>query len=82
MTTPKGFTVMSKINRLQKSKKELLDNGLLDWGFAELLAFGSIINEGHHVRISGQDVKRGTFSHRHAVFLMKKPMSHTTDLMV
>ena len=72
MTTPKGFTVMSKINRLQKSKKELLDNGLLDWGFAELLAFGSIINEGHHVRMSGQDVKRGTFSHRHAVFFDEK----------
>ncbi|MBK7220308.1 MAG: 2-oxoglutarate dehydrogenase E1 component [Saprospiraceae bacterium] len=72
MTTPKTFTVMSKINRLQKSKKELLENGLLDWGFAELLAFGSIINEGHHVRMSGQDVKRGTFSHRHAVFFDEK----------
>lgn len=72
MTTPKTFTVMSKINRLQKSKEELLENGLLDWGFAELLAFGSIINEGHHVRMSGQDVKRGTFSHRHAVFFDEK----------
>ncbi|MBK8701750.1 MAG: 2-oxoglutarate dehydrogenase E1 component [Saprospiraceae bacterium] len=72
MTTPPGFTVMSKINRLQKAKKELLDIGVLDWGFAELLAYGSIINEGHHVRMSGQDVKRGTFSHRHAVFFDEK----------
>jgi 2-oxoglutarate dehydrogenase E1 component len=72
MTVPKEFTVTSKINRLQKSKKELLDNEVLDWGWAELLAFGSIINEGKNVRMSGQDVKRGTFSHRHAVFFDEK----------
>jgi 2-oxoglutarate dehydrogenase E1 component len=72
MSTPEGFTVMSKINRLQKSKKDLLTNGVLDWGFAELLAYGSIVNEGKVVRMSGQDVKRGTFSHRHAVFFDEK----------
>jgi 2-oxoglutarate dehydrogenase E1 component len=72
MTTPESFSVMSKINRLQKSKKDLLDANQLDWGFAELLAFGSIINEGKNVRMSGQDVKRGTFSHRHAVFFDEK----------
>jgi 2-oxoglutarate dehydrogenase E1 component len=72
MSTPDSFNVMSKINRLQKSKKEMLDRGELDWGFAELVAFGSVINEGKNVRISGQDVKRGTFSHRHAVFFDEK----------
>lgn len=38
----------------------------IDWGTAEALAFGSLIDEGYHVRLSGQDVERGTFSHRHA----------------
>ncbi len=72
MTTPEGFNVLPKINRLQKSKKEMLDRKELDWGFAELLAFGSIINEGRIIRLSGQDVRRGTFSHRHAVFIDEK----------
>jgi 2-oxoglutarate dehydrogenase E1 component len=72
MTTPNDFNVISKIKRLQKSKQELLDAETLDWGWAELLAFGSIINEGKNVRMSGQDVKRGTFSHRHAVFFDEK----------
>jgi 2-oxoglutarate dehydrogenase E1 component len=72
MTVPDGFNVTSKINRLQKSKKDMLTKNELDWGWAELLAFGSIINEGKNVRMSGQDVKRGTFSHRHAVFFDEK----------
>ncbi|MBK9256032.1 MAG: 2-oxoglutarate dehydrogenase E1 component [Saprospiraceae bacterium] len=72
MTLPEGFKPLSKINRLQKSKKELLDSGKLDWALAELMAYGSILHEGFNVRMSGQDVKRGTFSHRHAVFFDEK----------
>ena len=62
-----GFTPLSKVNRLLKGKRKLLDVQKLDWAMAELMAYGSILLEGKDVRISGQDVKRGTFSHRHAV---------------
>ncbi|GLR17003.1 2-oxoglutarate dehydrogenase E1 component [Portibacter lacus] len=68
MTVPDDFNLLSKINRLQKGKKKLLDQNNLDWALAELLAYGSILLEGKNVRMSGQDVKRGTFSHRHAIF--------------
>ncbi len=67
MTLPEGFTPLSKVNRLQKGKQKLLDQNNLDWALAELTAYGSILLDGKNVRISGQDVKRGTFSHRHAV---------------
>lgn len=68
MTLPEGFTPLSKINRLQKGKQKLLDRNKMDWALGELAAYGSILLEGKNVRLSGQDVKRGTFSHRHAVF--------------
>ncbi|MCX6129784.1 MAG: 2-oxoglutarate dehydrogenase E1 component [Proteobacteria bacterium] len=65
---PEGFKPNSKIERLLKSRQEMLDGeGLIDWGLAEFLAYGSLALEGKHVRLSGQDCKRGTFSHRHAV---------------
>jgi len=72
MTLPKNFTPNSKIKRLQKGKQELLDKGQIDWALGELLAYGSLMLEGKNVRMSGQDVKRGTFSHRHAVFIDEK----------
>lgn len=67
MKIPAGIQPLSKVNRLFKGKQKLLDNGQLDWAMAELLAYGSLLLEGRDVRISGQDVQRGTFSHRHAV---------------
>ncbi len=67
MKIPAGVQPLSKVNRLFKGKQKLLDNGQLDWAMAELLAYGSLLLEGRDVRISGQDVQRGTFSHRHAV---------------
>lgn len=68
MTIPEGFTPLGKVNRLQKGKNKLLKENNLDWALAELMAYGSILLEGKDVRMSGQDVKRGTFSHRHAIF--------------
>lgn len=66
---PEDFKILTKINRIQKGKKALTAENKIDWGLGELLAYGSILLEGKDVRMSGQDVKRGTFSHRHAVFL-------------
>lgn len=66
-TIPEGFNPLSKVKRLQKSAQKLIDAGNLDWALGELVAYGSILSEGTDVRMSGQDVRRGTFSHRHAV---------------
>ncbi len=67
MNFPEGFTPLSKVNRLLKGKRKLLEDNQLDWAMGELLAYGTILAEGKDVRMSGQDVRRGTFSHRHAV---------------
>ncbi len=57
-----------KTIRLQEQRRKLvLEEGRLDWAMAELLAYGSLLNQGVPVRMTGQDVERGTFSHRHAV---------------
>lgn len=69
LTLPADFNALSKFNRLLKGTRKLMDRGVLDWGMAELLAYGSILLENKDVRMSGQDVRRGTFSHRHAVLI-------------
>ncbi len=81
MTLPEDFNPLSKINRLQKGKQKLIDAQTLDWALAELLAYGSILLEGKNVRMSGQDVKRGTFSHRHAIFNDAKTYGEYNRLM-
>ncbi len=65
---PDGLTPLSKVERLQKGKRKLLDANKVDWALGELAAYASILMDGKDVRMSGQDVKRGTFSHRHAIF--------------
>jgi 2-oxoglutarate dehydrogenase E1 component len=65
---PKNINLFKKIVKLQESRKEMLDKtGMLDWAMAELLAYGTLLEEGFPIRLSGQDSERGTFSHRHAV---------------
>ncbi|MFK7908266.1 MAG: 2-oxoglutarate dehydrogenase E1 component [Chitinophagales bacterium] len=65
---PEDFKVLRKVQKLLNDRKRIVgEKGILDWATAELMAYGSILLEGHNVRMSGQDVKRGTFSHRHAI---------------
>lgn len=67
-TYPENFNPLRKIKKLLEDKMKLYESEQkLDWGTAELLAYASILHEGKDVRISGEDVKRGTFAHRHAV---------------
>ena len=64
---PENKKFIRKIQRLVESRQTMFDEDRLDWAMAEHLAYGSLLAEGYNVRISGQDVERGTFSHRHAV---------------
>lgn len=64
---PDGKNYFRKIVKLFNDRKAMVEGDKLDWGMGELLAYASLLNEGHPVRLSGQDVERGTFSHRHAV---------------
>lgn len=66
-TLPSDKKFISKIQKLINDRKVMFETDKLDWAMAELLAYGSLMTEGYDVRISGQDVERGTFSHRHAV---------------
>ena len=64
---PEDKKFIRKIERLVQSRQTMFDEDKLDWAMAEHLAYGTLLEEGYDVRISGQDVERGTFSHRHAV---------------
>jgi 2-oxoglutarate dehydrogenase E1 component len=66
-TLPKGFVALKQIEKVIADRKVFFEKGELNWATAELLAYGSLLVEGKAVRLSGQDVQRGTFSHRHAV---------------
>jgi len=69
-TVPEGFNVHKTLQRILDAKKDMFASGEgFDWATAEALAFGSLIEEGHGVRLSGQDSGRGTFSQRHAVWV-------------
>ncbi|WP_196885693.1 2-oxoglutarate dehydrogenase E1 component [Aureivirga sp. CE67] len=67
-TTPEGVKFVRKAQRILDGRaKMVFETDKIDWGMGETLAYGSLLEEGFNVRISGQDVERGTFSHRHAV---------------
>ncbi|HNR54189.1 MAG TPA: thiamine pyrophosphate-dependent enzyme, partial [Flavobacteriales bacterium] len=68
---PAGKKFFSKLEKILGDRKRMMETGVLDWSMGELLAYGSLLLEGHPVRFTGQDVERGTFSHRHAVVRME-----------
>lgn len=77
------FEIHRGLLRILAARKEMVDARTVDWALAEAMAFGSLLKEGIHVRLSGQDVERGTFSHRHHVLHHQKvdkatyrPLSH------
>ena len=65
-SAPSGMQLMKKTQKVLEDRDLAFKNDKLDWASAELLAYGSLLNEGHPLRFTGQDVIRGTFSHRHA----------------
>lgn len=65
-STPEGMQLMKKTQKVLEDRDAAFKNDKLDWASAELLAYGSLLDEGHPLRFTGQDVIRGTFSHRHA----------------
>ncbi|WP_369048795.1 2-oxoglutarate dehydrogenase E1 component [Tenacibaculum sp. UWU-22] len=67
-TVPEGVKFVRKAERILKGRATMVfETNQLDWGTAETLAYGTLLEEGYNVRISGEDVERGTFSHRHAI---------------
>ena len=64
---------IKKVSKLMQERNKMYNNDRIDWGIAENLAYGSLLKESYNVRISGQDVERGTFSHRHAI--LKKELT-------
>jgi 2-oxoglutarate dehydrogenase E1 component len=66
ISLPKDKAFFSKTKKLVEDRHKLIDSGNVDWALAEQLAYGSLVVEGHPVRLSGQDSMRGTFAHRHA----------------
>lgn len=83
---PKDFNVHRNLKRILKNRLKSIETGEgIDWSTGEGLAFGSLLLEGHHVRVTGQDVERGTFSQRHAVLHDQKddhhhvPLKHLSD---
>jgi len=78
---PADKVFFNKTTRLFGERKEMLKGeGRLDWAMGELLAYGTLLHEGHPVRVSGQDVERGTFSHRHAVIRVEDSEEQFTPL--
>ena len=66
---PEGFTAHPRVAPVAKKRAESVREGSIDWGWGELLAFGTLANSGKLVRLAGEDSRRGTFTQRHAVMI-------------
>ncbi len=80
LNTPEGFTVHPRVKPVLERRREMAYEGNVDWAFAEELAFGTLIDEGKSVRLTGQDVRRGTFTQRHCVIIDRKTAEEYTPL--
>ncbi len=86
VTPPDGFSLHRKLERqLKKRAQSFEGEGQVDWALGEMLAFGTLLLDGHSVRLSGEDSRRGTFSHRHSVWVDQQnedeyvPLNHVRD---
>ena len=77
---PEGFTPHPRVKPVIKKRAEMAQHGNVDWAFAELLAFGTLVQDGKLVRLSGQDSRRGTFTQRHSVLIDRTDGSEYTPL--
>ena len=67
-TLPEGFTLQAQVAKMMEDRRKMTAGELpINWGYAETLAYATLLNEGHFIRMSGEDCQRGTFAHRHAV---------------
>ncbi len=78
---PEGFDVHPKLRKLLERRDQMSRDGGIDWGFGEILAFGSLLMEGTPVRLAGQDSRRGTFTQRHAVLHDHRTGAEWTPLL-
>ncbi|NKY49088.1 multifunctional oxoglutarate decarboxylase/oxoglutarate dehydrogenase thiamine pyrophosphate-binding subunit/dihydrolipoyllysine-residue succinyltransferase subunit [Nocardia vermiculata] len=78
--TPDGFSVHPRVKPVLERRREMAYEGKIDWAFAELLAFGTLIDQGRAVRLTGQDSRRGTFTQRHSVIIDRKSGAEYTPL--
>ena len=82
---PRDLTFFKKVNRILSDRRMMMLDDRLYWAMAELLAYGTLVSEGHPVRLSGQDSERGTFAHRHASFVVEGtdekyfPLKHVSE---
>ena len=70
---PEGFSVQRQVSKIVSDREKMTAGALpINWGYGEVMAYATLLNEGHPIRLTGQDIGRGTFSHRHAVLHNKK----------
>jgi 2-oxoglutarate decarboxylase len=82
LAVPDGFTVHPRVKPVLDKRREMAYEGKVDWAFGELLALGTLINEGKLIRFSGQDTRRGTFTQRHSVIIDRKTGEEFTPLQL
>ncbi len=76
LETPEGFVVQRQVAKIYEDRQKMQAGGLpINWGYAETMAYATLLFEGHPIRMTGQDIGRGTFSHRHAVLHNQKDAS-------